>query len=239
MNLIILTFMLSASVLARPTPGDKASHSAPSVEHTASESTTPSAGKHSSSGSPAGNPSATAIPSSSPSRGAGGVVSGSIAASSLLPAPSGAANSSGSAGNGTASGPPSLNALFPVPSSLSKWTTLPGAPGALPLSDATLMPFKEMAQTNHSYSKAPDGTTAMVANYPQGSFNPTHEPRGGFSFYATGPPSVNFTTAQELTFGYSVMFPTGFSWNQGGKLPGICEPDSIFFPLGLLMIKPV
>jgi len=113
-----------------------------------------------------------------------------------------------------------------MPSPLSQWTTLPGAPGALPLSDATLMPFKEMAETNHSYSKAPDGTTAMVANYPQGSFNPTHEPRGGFSFYAPGPSSVNMTDAQELTFGYSVMFPTGFQWNQGGKLPGIYGGDN-------------
>ena len=110
-----------------------------------------------------------------------------------------------------------------MPNPISQWTTLPGAPGALPLSDATLLPFKEMAETKHTYANAPDGKTAMVADYPQGSFNPTHEPRGGFSFYAPGPPSLDFTTAKELTFGYSIMFPTGFQWNQGGKLPGVCE----------------
>ncbi|KAJ7747950.1 hypothetical protein DFH07DRAFT_889081, partial [Mycena maculata] len=209
MNLILLTCMLSASVFALPTPGDKASHSAAPIAPTVSPaSAIPSEGKHSSAG-PSGVSTTVPGPSASPSKGGG--VSGSI------PSP---------AGNVTASGPPSLSALFPVPSPLSQWTTLPGAPGALPLSDATLMPFKEMSQTNHSYGKAPDGTMAMIANYPQGSWNPTNEPRGGFSFYATGPSSVNITTAQELTFGYSVMFPSGFQWNLGGKLPGIYGGDN-------------
>jgi hypothetical protein len=75
----------------------------------------------------------------------------------------------------------------------------------------------------HDYVSAPDGKQAMQAIFPKGSYIPSKEPRGGFSFYATGPEDVDFTTASELTFGYSIMFPHGFQFNKGGKLPGICK----------------
>ncbi|KAJ7130203.1 hypothetical protein C8R44DRAFT_872039 [Mycena epipterygia] len=188
-----------------------------------------SSGKHHSATESREHSSASTVPTSSIPSGptVSGVISGTITSSSLLPAPSGTSNGSTSAGNSTGAGSATgLDALFPVPNPISKWTTLPGAPGTLPLSDETLMPFKEMAQTNHTYGKAPDGKLAMEANYPKGSYNPSHEPRGGFSFYATGPPSLDFTTAQELIFAYSVMFPVGFQWNQGGKLPGIYGGDN-------------
>ncbi|KAJ7704483.1 polysaccharide lyase family 14 protein [Mycena rosella] len=111
-----------------------------------------------------------------------------------------------------------LAALFPVSNSVAEWTTLPGAPGALTLSDATLKPFKVMSGTTHDYVAAPDGKLAMEAIYPKGLYK---EPRGGSSFYAPGPDTVDFTTARELTFGYSIMFPQGFQFVKGGKLPGI------------------
>ncbi|KAJ7170904.1 hypothetical protein C8R43DRAFT_71009 [Mycena crocata] len=118
-----------------------------------------------------------------------------------------------------------LDALFPIPNSVAKWTTFPGAPDALPLSDDTLKPFNVMSGTTHDYTSAPDGKQAMEANYPAGSYIPSKDPRGGFSFYAPGPDVVDFTTARELTFGYSIMFSEGFQFNKGGKLPGIYGGD--------------
>ncbi|KAJ7130335.1 polysaccharide lyase family 14 protein [Mycena epipterygia] len=117
-------------------------------------------------------------------------------------------------------------ALFPIPSSVAQWTTLPGAPGALPLSDETLKPFDVMSGTTHNYVSAPDGKLAMEAIYPKGTYIPSKKPLGGFSFYAPGPDSVDFTTAKELTFGYSIMFPEGFQFNKDGKLPGIYGGDN-------------
>jgi len=70
------------------------------------------------------------------------------------------------------------------------------------------------------------GKKAIKAHYPKGSFNPSHEPRGGLSFYAPGPSSVDLTTAKEATFGYSVYFPAGFQFNMGGKLPGFYGGDN-------------
>ncbi|KAJ6565448.1 polysaccharide lyase family 14 protein [Mycena vulgaris] len=131
-------------------------------------------------------------------------------------------NSTTGGGGGGGSG---LDALFPIADSVAKWTTLPGAPGALPLSDDTLKPFKVMAGTTHDFVAAPDGKQAMEAKYPKGSYIPSKQPRGGFSFYAPGPADVDFTTAKELTFGYSIMFPQGFQFVKGGKLPGIYGGD--------------
>ena len=62
----------------------------------------------------------------------------------------------------------------------------------------------------------------MQAHYPQGSYNPSGSPRGGFSFYAPGPENVDLSTAKEATFSYSVYFGDGFQFVKGGKLPGFC-----------------
>lgn len=132
-------------------------------------------------------------------------------------------NPGGTNDTGPAGSSNNLAALFPVPNSVAKWTTLPGVPDALPLSDETLKPFNLMSGTTHEYVAAPDGKQALAATYPKGSYIPSKDPRGGFSFYALGPDTVDFTAARELTLGYSVMFPAGFQWQKGGKLPGICE----------------
>lgn len=70
------------------------------------------------------------------------------------------------------------------------------------------------------------GKTAWQANYPNGSYNPSNTPLGGFGFYVNG--TTPFTKAiasgaSQVMFGYSVMFQQGFEWNMGGKIPGGCE----------------
>ena len=69
--------------------------------------------------------------------------------------------------------------------------------------------------------------TSVRAHYPAGSYNPSGSPRGGFSFYAPGPASVDLSTAKEATFSYSVLFPEGFAFVKGGKLPGLCASLSL------------
>lgn len=145
------------------------------------------------------------------------------AKTSILAAPTGNSTTGSGGGGGSGSG---LDALFPVPGAVAQWTTLPGAPNALPLSDTTIKPFKVGGGTTHDYVAAPDGKQAMQAKFPKGSYIPSKEPRGGFSFYAPGPAAVDISSARELTFGYSIMFPEGFQFNKGGKLPGIYGGDN-------------
>ncbi|KAJ6613625.1 hypothetical protein B0H10DRAFT_2165265 [Mycena sp. CBHHK59/15] len=165
----------------------------------------------------------TSLDASSTASGKSGSRTATPSGSSLSPTPSSTNNNS--TGGGHAGSDSGLGALFPVPNAVAKWTTLPGAAGALPLSDATFKPFKVMSGTTHDYVAAPDGKQAMQAKYPEGSYVPSKKPAGGFSFYAPGADAIDFTTAAELTFGYSVMFPAGFQWNKGGKLPGIYGGD--------------
>ena len=80
-----------------------------------------------------------------------------------------------------------------------------------------------MTSTTHKYMNAPDGVYSMQANYPAGSYIPSADIPGGFSFYAPGPADVDLTTAKEATLSYSVLFPSGFEFVKGGKLPGLCE----------------
>ncbi|EMD34310.1 polysaccharide lyase family 14 protein [Gelatoporia subvermispora B] len=115
--------------------------------------------------------------------------------------------------------------VFPV-SEDNSWTTVQGAPSGLPLADSTFNLFDEIKALTHSYVAAPDGKQSMQAHYPAGSYNFQHDPQGGFSFYATGPDSVNLTSAKEVTFAYSVYFPEGYQFVKGGKLPGIYGGDS-------------
>jgi hypothetical protein len=112
--------------------------------------------------------------------------------------------------------------LFPISGALSKWTTLADAPEALELSDATFRPTRVSGQP-YSYVSF-QGKTALKAHYPKGSYKPsaTNAPKGGLSFYAPGPASVDLSTAEEATFGYSIFFPKGFEFVKGGKLPGVC-----------------
>jgi len=124
-----------------------------------------------------------------------------------------------------------LSAVFPigVKTGSEGWTTVSGAQAALPLSDTTLRPFKELKALPHPYVSAPDGTKAMEASYAKGSWTfgaSGGSAKGGFSFYAPGPAHVNLDAAKEVTFGYSVMFASNFEWNLGGKLPGLYGGDS-------------
>ena len=113
--------------------------------------------------------------------------------------------------------------LFPVSPQLKYWTTDASLSNPSPLSDATFRPHNEITALSHDYVTAPDGKYSMKAHYPAGSYTFTHDPQGGFSFYAPGPANVDLTTAKEATFGYSVYFPSGFDFVKGGKLPGLCE----------------
>lgn len=102
------------------------------------------------------------------------------------------------------------------------WTVVPSAPGAVPLSDATLNPRNIVGGLKHPFITGPGGKPSMEATYPEGSFNFQHTPRGGIGFYAPGPSRVDWSTAKEATLGYSIYFEAGFEWNLGGKLPGLC-----------------
>lgn len=61
------------------------------------------------------------------------------------------------------------------------------------------------------------GSNTLKATYPQGSYIPSSPNRGGFQFYA----QPKTFPSQQITFSYRVMFPTGFDWVKGGKLPGV------------------
>lgn len=114
-------------------------------------------------------------------------------------------------------------ALFPLSSSFQNWTTFSGDSHPFPLNDSTFRPTHEISGSVHSYAPAPDGRPSMKAHYPKGLYRPGADPRGGMSFYAPGPASVNLSTATHATFAYSVWFPAGFNFVMGGKLPGFCE----------------
>jgi hypothetical protein len=63
---------------------------------------------------------------------------------------------------------------------------------------------------------------SMEVLYPAGSYNPSGSILGGFSFYSQPGPFP----ATTITFKYSVMFPIGFNWVKGGKLPGVWIGDT-------------
>lgn len=57
----------------------------------------------------------------------------------------------------------------------------------------------------------------LKATYPKGSYNPSSRFHGGFQFNAQ--PKV--FPSQQITLTYQVLFPIGFRWVKGGKLPGL------------------
>lgn len=104
-----------------------------------------------------------------------------------------------------------------------------------PLADSPLGVHSVFSRTTHPVVPVPNGSypnqVAWEATYPAGSINPSSPIPGGFGFYLNGPtlfgdllsvPQV----AQEVVFGYSVMFEEGWEWAKGGKLPGICASTS-------------
>ncbi|KAF9648354.1 hypothetical protein BDM02DRAFT_3115530 [Thelephora ganbajun] len=110
--------------------------------------------------------------------------------------------------------------LYPVRPTIEGWTTSGIFERAHPIDDETFRSVMILSNTTRRVLKAPDGITSLEGFYPNRSYTFTHTPRGGFSFYAPGPEDVDLTTAREATFAYTVLFPDGFEWVKGGKLPG-------------------
>ena len=112
--------------------------------------------------------------------------------------------------------------LYPIRPTSDDWTTSEFFRKALPIDDETFRSVKILENTTRRVLEAPDGVVSLEGFYPNGSYTFTHNPRGGFSFYAPGPEDVDLTTAKEATFAYTVLFPEGYEWVKGGKLPGLC-----------------
>ena len=112
--------------------------------------------------------------------------------------------------------------LYPVRPTFDDWTTSEVLKKALPIDDETFRSVEILSNTTRRILEAPDGVVSLEAFYPNGSYTFTHTPRGGFSFYAPGPEDVDLTAAKEATFAYTVLFPEGYEWVKGGKLPGFC-----------------
>ncbi|KAH8929198.1 polysaccharide lyase family 14 protein [Atractiella rhizophila] len=70
-----------------------------------------------------------------------------------------------------------------------------------------------------STSEKEKGSIIQVL-FPQGSVNPgnDHAPIGGAGFYSQ---PLNLSNAVEVTLSYRVFFPANFSFEKGGKLPGL------------------
>lgn len=95
----------------------------------------------------------------------------------------------------------------------------------VPLSDSSLNVIKVTSGLTHDVVEV-SGKTAWQAIYPEGSWNPSNTPKGGFGFYVNGTDEFLAAIqegASEVVFAYSVMFQEGWEWNMGGKLPGGCE----------------
>lgn len=101
--------------------------------------------------------------------------------------------------------------------------SVPGV-STVALSDSALNVIKVQSGLTHNVVTQA-GKTAWEAVYPQGSWNPSNTPLGGFGFYLGGSNAFKAAIAagaKQVTFGYSVMFQDGFEFNMGGKIPGGC-----------------
>ena len=160
---------------------------------------------------------------------ASAVSSAVSAASSVYPsggASTVSASSAPSASSSSSSGSSSLFArYFPTGDGTSRWSTFISWPGALSFKSA-LTPLTSGKLP--SESTAPDGSDALVANYPAGTFKYSSSTGHGYSFYSPGSAdSVDITGAKEAVFSYSVYFPSGFQFVKGGKLPGLYGGSSL------------
>ncbi|EAU81856.1 alginate lyase [Coprinopsis cinerea okayama7 len=120
----------------------------------------------------------------------------------------------------------SVNSLFPVQGYQRAWSTSNVLGSALSLNDNAFRPRNAMTNPARSYGNSPDGRRSLIATFPQGAVTLNSNPAGGFSFYAPGPDGFSLTGAREVTFAYSVYFPSGFGWQKGGKLPGLYGGNS-------------
>ncbi|TFK31671.1 polysaccharide lyase family 14 protein [Crucibulum laeve] len=115
----------------------------------------------------------------------------------------------------------SERSLFPIPNTISRWTTFVGSEDSIPL-NAETMKAMIIGNPKPKY-KEMFGKETIQVHYPKGSYRPGAEIPGGLSMYAKG--ALDLTNAKEATFGYSVMFPSGFDFVLGGKLPGFHGED--------------
>ncbi|KAF8321784.1 hypothetical protein DL93DRAFT_1467680 [Clavulina sp. PMI_390] len=117
-----------------------------------------------------------------------------------------------------------LNLVWPLSISNAKasWSTSSQVTGNVPLNDASLNIFSyARTGTNHTYTKAPDGTASMKAVYEAGSIAPGEKNGliGGFDIYALT--SIDLTKGTEVLFSYKAWFEKGFDFQKGGKMPGL------------------
>ena len=82
----------------------------------------------------------------------------------------------------------------------------------------------------HTIVSAPNVSSSLEQKawrifYPKGSINPNGKIPGGMGFHISGPKLFKdkLENANEVLFGYSVLFEEGFEWVKGGKLPGGCK----------------
>ncbi|KAL7418757.1 hypothetical protein Q5752_006440 [Cryptotrichosporon argae] len=142
--------------------------------------------------------------------------SASTTASSSASASSAASTSSSSGLSGL------LAYLFPTGYGSAHWTTSTSDSSALSFTSA-LKPLT--AGSLPPTGSAPDGTTALVATYPAGTYGLSGS---GYSFYTEGAHAgVNVTAATEVLFSYSAYFPDGFDFVKGGKMPGLYGGSSL------------
>jgi len=107
--------------------------------------------------------------------------------------------------------------LFPLGRGTASWTTDAEESGAMSISDA-LKPLS--AGKLPTEGSAPDGSSALVANFPAGTVKLASGQ--GFSFYSEGSKSgVSTPSANEVVFSYSAFFEEGFQFARGGKMPGL------------------
>ncbi|KAI8816758.1 uncharacterized protein EV422DRAFT_500986 [Fimicolochytrium jonesii] len=73
---------------------------------------------------------------------------------------------------------------------------------------------------NRAVVPDPAGAKGKVLQitYPAGNRNPAGSKVGGTGFYAQ---PIDVTKASTITFSYKIMFPAGFNFVKGGKLPGL------------------
>jgi len=93
----------------------------------------------------------------------------------------------------------------------------------VPLEDKALGVHRVQKSTPERKTVDKAGRRAWQAYYPKGSINPSGKIKGGFGFYLNGPGGwqSKLEQAQEVMFGYRVLFQKDFQWVKGGKLPGI------------------
>lgn len=123
--------------------------------------------------------------------------------------------------------------LFPDWNNYSyAWTTSPVVPHSsisiIDLSDEALGVHRvDTRRPPHTIVTAPNVSSHLEQKawrilYPKGSINPNGKIPGGVGFHISGPRDfqARLDNANEIIYGYSVLFEEGFEWVKGGKLPG-------------------